>query len=439
MSTTSGRANGIFLCAMLSAAVIPAWNDPANAKEKPATTFVIPGKQGAWTAYRDSLLPPGGRYPSAHDPAWHLTKKDYLLILEKLDRVASILKQAAVLNPPMGFEVHPLRRIGEFTAYEKPPRGPITSKLDMVLPPYQTNCEGCRFVLEVEPGGFGVELNNIPSIYDAKPFRTDERGPMYLAPRVVGEVAGFPEYHTDFIVVTKIKRPLWLPVSQERFIRNETREFTDILKKAEAEMAKGSIYHQWLRERGGRMKDIEDTYKGIREFNPKRAEEYRSQALKTEKEVEERLKAEDQKNLEAIDNGISNLKRQVRALERELSSLSPAERAAPAYYTGVIHNRPSGLEGRDAVNARLIVETNPGFFNSGKPATSFQLLAVFGLTGAEEWLKGCEEDMKNLKEPPKVRQGASIRFDPCFKAKIRAEIRKTIHWKALEALLDGQE
>jgi hypothetical protein len=68
--------------------------------------------------------------------------------------------------------------------------------------------------------------------------------------------------------------------------------------------------------------------------------------------------------------------------------------------------------------------------------TSFQLFAVTGLTGAEDWLAGCTGQVKAARNLPEVPPPATIRFNPCFKAKTRLEIRKTLQWKALESLLD---
>lgn len=336
---------------------------------------IVAEKRGVWRPVEvDAATTPDSPFP--------LTAVEARLMNEQLRRLAAVFARLRVLNPPMGFEVHPRAHFGPYRWEPSRRPGPAPGYVMMPFYGYFNVCNpDCHVVLgtAAEPlVVIIVSANSIGSIeWRGKPGWQDDQGPMFLEPRLIGHVAGFPKYDDEFVVLTRIERPLWIPVSQERFIRNAIGTW----KKHQADVepaAKLSPYQQWLREKDTRARESEKAYQDLRKVDSKAAETYRAQMAKTEEEVTERLKAEDAKYQAAAAGGIATVARQVAALEAELASLSPAARTSPAHYLGS-HGagaRPSELADAGRDGARRVVMPNPDFFDSRRSKTSFQLLAV---------------------------------------------------------------
>ncbi len=375
---------------------------------------LVADKQGRWRPFRVAVW--AGLNPTSLSP-------EHLIVREKLIWLANVFKQVKTLNPPMGMEVWPVVHVGRSYLWEDPGLpGPLPSHIYLAFHGYYLVCQRrpkCEVQLGTvfDIGGFVVSVNSIGAMYGRpKPQWQDEQGAMFPAPRIVGQVAGFLEYNTGFIVLTRIRRPLWLLVSQERFIRYQIRYFKEELAAAEKDVAKGSPYQQWLREKEKRLRVAEDTYRELQKSDSKRAEEVRTGMEKMEREVGERLKADEAKTQAGMREGLERARRHIQALEAELASLSPAARASPAYCSGDLKQRPSGLADEGMEGAAAVVATNSAFFDPKLAKTSVQLLAV--------------------KEYPKVQvMSGDTKNEAILRQKL-VEILKTLDWKLLESFLD---
>lgn len=258
---------------------------------------------------------------SRHAAGWGLDAAQTKVIHDKLQRIAEVIREAPVLKSPVGFEVRAFQGIaladgeqGKKPSGRKPPR----SALFIKLYDYVQTCPTCPIEPVVETGAWiTVTVNTIGGFYDLpqKPFAKDAAGPMYLAPRQVGELRGFPLFQANpakaprFVVAGDATRPIWLPVSQERYIRSEIALWEGVAAAAKPPQDQIS-------------------------------------------------------------------RRKIAELTAELEDLTAAERAAPATLAKDRATRPSGLGPSGAQGARAIVSTNPAFFDPSRPATDFQLVVV---------------------------------------------------------------
>lgn len=347
-----------------------------TAKPRRDGLLIVPEKRGFWRPVDVQLA--SDRYP--------LPAAEARVRSEQFRELAAVFAREKAVNPPMGFAVLPSARPGPLGWEETGRPGPMPGWLAMPLHGYYEDCNPtCTVGLgtAVEPlTTIWVSLNSISALDSySKPKWEDEQGPMFFEPRLVGHVAGFPEYEiTGFrnvIVLTKIKRSLWLPVSQERFIRNAIRPWKAELAKAKSAQ-EISPYQQWLKEKDERVKVAEEVYQRIRKRDPKAAETFRAQMAKDEEEVTAKLKAQEAGWASDSLKTVEFVRQELAALEAELASLSPAAKAAPAYVSP--RARGSGLAKPGTEGAQPVVAPNRDFFDPSRPKTSIQLLVVdFGV------------------------------------------------------------
>jgi hypothetical protein len=414
--------------------------------------LIAPDQVGFWHAWMDQWpdAPSFASYLAGRGDA--VTPNEVRAVLENLDRMSSFFRELKVLNPPIGMAVYPIRNIGAYGVngfLRDPGSRALTSLLSLIFNGYYSACETCKPGLDtIEPVGWiHLWVNNITVISGRdEPYREDERGPMFPAPRLIGYEAGFPVYDTGFLVMTKIKRPLWIPVSQERFIRNYIRESKAQLAKSREQAARGTPYEQWLKEepqrcneRGETARRLEEDYQRLKKSDPQAAENMRRSMLQTlqlmeqtEKEAGERMKAEDASFREGTRKGLEFQEQFIGKLEAELASLSPAERAAPAYVFGErAGRRPSGLVDAITRGCEMLVETNRDFFDPNLPQSAVQLIALKGLAGAQARLE--ESERRNAAS---LKDEKYFRNSGVFMMRKKAEICRTLNWQGLASLLD---
>jgi hypothetical protein len=111
------------------------------------------------------------------------------------------------------------------SAYQFPFRRDLVPyQLDLTLlhpKQYCPNGSNCRIDIGEGPS-LRVSVNTPAlAMYDRRPFRDKEGSSdkWYLAPKKIGEIAGFPLYENGRVVIIKTKRPLWTPVTREEFVR----------------------------------------------------------------------------------------------------------------------------------------------------------------------------------------------------------------------------
>ena len=242
-------------------------------------------------------------------------------IHDKLARISDVCRETPVLKAAIGFEILLKHGVGGPTGLGKIDNAsrPPVSGITVMLFNYTQSCETCPIKPNQDSEAqLRLDINALDAFYDdwKQPLETDGEGAMYLAPVRAGEFAGFPMYQAPgegpvVMITNDNTRPLWLPASQERFIRARI--------AAQQKMLVGvKPPHDQLR------------------------------------------------------------KREIAALEAELSGLSEADRAAPAYfsYGGTGKRRPSRLCAPSDRGARGVVATSTAFFDRSRPRSSFQVAAL---------------------------------------------------------------
>ena len=151
----------------------------------------------------------------------------------------------------------------------------------------------------------------------ATKWQEDAQGVMYWEPPRQPDVKGFPSYGKGFVVITKSERPIFVPVARERVMRL-------VIENGKKTLAMMTGPHQQAQ--------------------------------------------------------VEPMKACVAKLEQELASLSPADRAGPAYLT------MGRVPGRDPIcdpfssasdrQARRIIAENPNFYDKSLPPSAIQVVFV---------------------------------------------------------------
>jgi hypothetical protein len=219
---------------------------------------------------------------------------------------------------------------------------------------------------------------------DQSPVLEDDDGPMYAAPPSKGTIDGFPDYEarstrSRFVVVTASKRPLWLPVTQERVVQGE-------LKKAKADLASvergatamASAYQEWLAGKAERKRQREEMVRQLIQQMPQEAARLRAQAKEmeaAEEQVGEQLKASEGTNQAMGDQMLAQARAGVAGLEAELAALTPQDRAKPLFIGPSGTRLPASAATQPAGSFALIAP-NPEFLDPTLPKTAIQVLIV---------------------------------------------------------------
>jgi hypothetical protein len=360
----------------------------------------LPGQVGKWKPLTMDL--------ECCRQDYKLTQREFATYMEKLKRLAGITRELKVLSPPLGVEAHNSLSIPSppYSGVQKPRSYiPVVGLVRLILVPYFASEDG-GIDLDPDNGAWlTFYINDLVHIFRGErythkgvvedwlgsgepPEMEDEQGLYFLAPKVVGDLQGFPIYDTAAVIFVKSQKPLWVPVSQERFLRHALRRAQELLETQKEELRKAME---------GAPPDV------VRE-----AEQARREGDATTRA-----------SLAETPGFIRFLRADyVKALTQELASLSPAERAAPAYYSPdwKTTRRPSGLLDPAAPQAQPVVSPNPDFFNPALPRTATQVIVMLGISGRER--------------PPAHLEKANPAVARRF------EVRETLDWRKIAALVE---
>jgi len=373
-----------FLLALLVAAVLPLSIAAQNPEPDPLTAGSdVVGKLRP-VSYPTEMV----NIPAAHQQIMEANLQQF---------VAIVLRDPA-LRPPVGFDF----RTGTH-AYSSSQPVALQPPLAYTMTGYFHWYVYMPAIQRIEPLSvvmhcLYVRANDISTVFNnLERWQLDERGLTYLEPREIRTVAGFPQYSTGVIVLKRNPRPIWVPVSREWALQRELIQRRKNLDSI-AESAKTieaydptAILEKWLRERPERQGEMEKSYAEMKQSNPEYAEKIRASFFDTEKRVEEALRdtAERQKTAPPRYNAHlaaeqSREEKCIRYLEGELASLSPAERAAPAYISLKIPNMKqsspeldcSYIVDADFPGATRLVTENPDYYDQSLPPSAIQLILV---------------------------------------------------------------
>ncbi len=330
---------------------------PAAASEQPEFAKDI---VGGWV-----------RSKTLHQADARLSKEDAGEFVQKLSGIVNVFRALPALNPPRGVQVRSSLTI--------PPHAPAVAQSDHPLPARVV--VGLRAYVRSRSSGevwqsrreapIEVSVNSLPL---GLPYAEDSSGHMYLEPPVVGQLAGSPIYDGGMVVMTKITRPMFLPVTRERFLLSQIAAARQGLSDYEGERAHGTPEGSWAEEKEEAIRVFEKSLRGLSKRDPAHADELRKDFL-TRLDVTETVKRQEGAYYKLdTQAGVESFSKRIKSLEAELAALSVEERHAPAYLGGP-SDRPSLLSDAGPEARRLVVP-NPDFFDRSAPRTSLQTLAI---------------------------------------------------------------
>lgn len=307
-----------------------------------------------------------------------------------LKSVQTIVNSSSALNPPMGIELKCYGELREWLATEgiaHPAGAPIPFRLEMNFFRLFQDCPACPVERAGEASGWvGVLVNDIAVLLE--PFSKDSTGwKMWLAPRRIGTEHGFPVYESrgGSVALTKITEPMWLPVSQQDFLKFRIEEMKRELSQAKRVQTRAPG------EQESTMAEMRQAVRDLARIDPKAAQEMQKTLDETARQLRENAPAQSQE----WEEGLAKSRQIVRALEAELAGLTAPQRLAPAYFTNARadletveeeervnrlqireQGRLSGLVDNGEASGRMVVTINPNFFNRHLPRTAVQLLVV---------------------------------------------------------------
>lgn len=211
----------------------------------------LPGRWEAESAYR-------------YEKDYTLTKEEAAGCRSKLDRMLNILKETPPFASPKGF----LART--HLDYEPP-----CDWYQQFLPPYKT--QRVRMMLSVslpglfrvkgkavpqdEPPYFKVDFNNLMPF--ARPSSLnyegvwDEQGRFIITePHVMEEGQGYTIYEGHSIILTRGSKPLWVPVTQEQYLKAMIK-FYRLKKKQNPDDVSNDMMTEYLNEELNKMSPAE--------------------------------------------------------------------------------------------------------------------------------------------------------------------------------------
>jgi hypothetical protein len=309
----------------------------------------------------------------------------------KLAALESLIQGSQVMNPPRGFAVE------AYVTYDLPeanaPRPWLTAKMSIGTYPCLVLPNGD---LAHGPEGFkevDIEVNSLghyskpddQNLWVFPDGRVIEA--MQLAtPKRLGGFTVYGDPSECALTLIKGDVPAWVPVSREQFLTVLIHQNgvgaakNDELLKAASKDTCGDAYTNWMSEKEQRLKTNEETYQELkRDGLTAQAEDFRAQRQKMEAEGPAELLKEQAQCEERFRNRpkVSNVYAELVEAERaELNSLTPAERALPAWYSLRADYRSSGLVPADTPESRPLWAVNPDFFGPSRPRTDFRVITV---------------------------------------------------------------
>jgi hypothetical protein len=300
----------------------------------------------------------------------------------KIERLADLIHQTPLFSPPRGFQARANARFFE-DAYacndKRCPSKALQAEMGLLFYYF--------FDVDGKPS-WGGEANTDATIsinclertagldYQFGTLSLPDGRYILFAPVKTGELGGFPLYH-QHLIITRSKRPYWIPVTREQYLQAIIRATKAEIAKSQKEIADaGDPYEKFLKEKGQRAKNYEQIYQDARKLYPDRAEALRTQLRLTEAAAEKGAR-QSSEMLAQIRQTEDPMQPRLANLQAELAAMSPDERASQAWF----HRNADAQIGSDLVpagqeEARPLIAYNPEFFDPALPPTAWQIMTV---------------------------------------------------------------
>lgn len=271
------------------------------------------------------------------------------------------------------------------------PRRPVLATVTYIPFRYFNDPRTGKTASSEEGPPFSIHVNDPEAILGQGSYSVDAEARFTIEPRTLGQVNGFPVFDGHFVVVSSRREPVFVPVSQQRYL-------TRLIEKARKELTETSArLNETPEDPAVKQREIasrQSALKAARDEQEKRWAVMQSKwpdrvaaerAKFDEKEKKALAEIEELKTSSPRQRYLLPFEARLKGLEAELAALSPAEKTAPAYFPrNPNKDRASGLAAPGADGTR-IVTINPALFDATKPKSAIQLI-VLGTTQYEPTL-----------------------------------------------------
>ena len=324
---------------------------------------------------------PPGIMPGRYHTAVELRRA-----LQTADAVFAAYCRTPLLNPPRGFDVvHNVNADDRSTS-----RGwPIPVGMGLILVGYDSGrrLPSGRFASEGEGpvlGGISINTLDCGSTSAETDLGRDEKSDFYYLPQQTGTMHGWPLAGGE-VFMSKRTQPRWLPVSAERVLNVQIEKARKVQKDVD-DASPQSAYAKWEAGHAERLRQYQETHDQLAKTNKQQADQMLATMLESEKQTEKMMASMVQPGSDMnkmAGQYQASTGKSLHDLEAQLNSLSPAQKAAPAYVYqgadgayGVGQVVPAGTPGAVAV-----VYPNPDFYDRTLPAWEAQSVCISVSTG----------------------------------------------------------
>jgi hypothetical protein len=380
-------------CAALAVILLTAAPAP-GAQDEIRTLANEPGKWQPWTC---------GTLSQNDIKSYGLTLSDVNAFMTRLRQIAEVFRSSPVWNPPIG--VDPSLSGSLFMPWTPSPAAkknqPIAGTIMMgsfdhyeVIRHKGGREQHERYVGE-ETSHIMIDVNLLPK-GDGVNMLGDKEGEFYEEPVRTADINGFPTYG-DRLIIVKNGRPVWTPVSRERYLKafiakrrpeaaNAERYIADQRKQYEAFVAPDAYAARQAKYKAA-----------VDKMAPKGAA-----AAEHERRYWERDEADTLAQLkrgsshDPKDSSFAGVIAGLKAAEEQLASMSPVDRSGPACLLEDLRDpTKSGLVAMGTPQCKPLVGKNPNFFDPSLPRSVPQIIVVDRFRSLEQaWIKGRPDESK---------------------------------------------
>jgi hypothetical protein len=331
----------------------------------------------------------------------------------KLRQIGSWILAQPALSPPVGFNARGrvLIRKSELCPAAGPClKAPVAAWAAVPLFAWMLNLSSGREYTQMEfREDINIHVNNpwtsIQNRYalDPGPLRkgeplgygVDDADVRFLVePKHLTDIDGCPLYEDangdrQFLVITKIRKPLFVNCTREAYLRTLLRWWSVQLKTSEEVLAReesgpaAAAYRDWIAGREQRAQARMGA-SSLLKNSPEKAEELLRNGEETEQKVTANLLREMEKERAARGDGagkdahllktekdVAAMRNIFERLKQKAAAMSPAERSAQAR-----HFRPRPWESIDSPEGEPLVVFNPDFLDPAVSRTAIQIITA---------------------------------------------------------------
>jgi len=364
-----------------------------------ATTRTLSNEPGTWRPWTCNGL------PQSDLKLLGFTQSDVDAFKTRLQQIAEIFRTSPVWNPPMGVDPSLTGSLFGSSTYspsaKKLKNHPIAGSIMMGSFEHSEvirmtgNAEQRERYIGDETVHIIFNVNVLPKGGGVN-MLSDEEGEFYEELVRTADIGGFPTYG-GMLIITKNGRPLWTPVSCERFLKAFIAKRRPDAANAERYIAEQQKQYDAF---------VAPAASSARQAKYKAAIDKMASKGASAVEHERRYWERDEADLLAVlkrgasrDPKVSPLAGVivgVKAAEEQLAAMSSAERSRPACLLEDRSNpATSGLVAMGTPKCIPLVGKNPNFFDPQLPRSVPQIIVVYRFRSLEKtWKEGRPDENK---------------------------------------------